>query len=199
MTPEKGKYPIFERTTKSNQMKRNILIFGLISGLILGLFICSFNWLSTKHDNITDNYITGYAAMIIAFSFIFVGIKNFRDKYNGGVVSFGKAFRIGLGIALIGSTIYVAAWVIDYYFFMPDFMDKYAAHIIKQAQDSGASPAVLSQKIAEANSMKELYKSPVWVILFTYLEALPVGVVISLLAALILKRKQPRANVSVQL
>ena len=180
-------------------MKRNILIFGLISGLILGLFICSFNWLSTKHDNITDNYITGYAAMIIAFSFIFVGIKNFRDKYNGGVVSFGKAFRIGLGIALIGSTIYVAAWVIDYYFFMPDFMDKYAAHIIKQAQDSGASPAVLSQKIAEANSMKELYKSPVWVILFTYLEALPVGVVISLLAALILKRKQPRANVSVQL
>ena len=199
MTPEKGKYPIFERTTKSNQMKRNILIFGLVSGLILGLFICSFNWLSTKHNNITDNYITGYAAMIIAFSFIFVGIKNFRDKYNGGVVSFGKAFRIGLGIALIGSTIYVAAWVIDYYFFMPDFMDKYAAHIIKQAQDSGASPAVLSQKIAEANSMKELYKSPVWVILFTYLEALPVGVVISLLAALILKRKQPRANVSVQL
>jgi len=178
-------------------MKRNILTFGLISGLILGLFISTFNWLSTKHDDLADSYIIGYAAMIIAFSFIFVGVKNFRDKYNGGVVSFGKAFRIGLGIALIGSTIYVLAWVIDYYVFIPDFMDRYAARIIKQAQDSGASQAVLNQKIAEANSMKELYKSPVWVVLFTYLEALPVGVVISLLAALILKRRQPRTTVGV--
>ena len=174
-------------------MKRTIFTFGTIVGLVVGVFIVFITWLEGNSHHV-GNYIIGYSAQVIAFAFIFVGIKNFRDKYNQGVISFGKAFRIGLGIAAIGATLYVLIWLVDFYGFNPDFMDKYAAHLIKQAQDSGASPAVLSQKIAEANSMKELYKSPVWVVLFTYLEALPVGVVIALLAALILKRKQQRAS-----
>src|SRR5579872_3998912 len=137
-------------------MKRNILVFGLISGIILALFILSFSIIGEQ----SHGYVIGYTAMIIAFSFIFVATRNFRDKYNGGVVSFGKAFRLGLGIALIGSTFYVLAWVIEYYFFIPDFMDKYAAHMIQAARASGLPAAELDKKIASINDMSRMYKNP---------------------------------------
>jgi hypothetical protein len=136
------------------------------------------------------SYFAGYTAMVIAFSFIFVGVKNFRDKYNPGSISFGKALKIGLGITLVASTIYVIVWLVDYYVFNPDFMDKYAAHMVRQLKESNLSQAVMVKKTAEINSMKEMYKNPVFVVLFTYVEILPVGIVISLLTALILRRSR---------
>ena len=173
-------------------MKKNILVFGGISGLILGLFII---FVTLVH---TGNAIWGYSAQVIAFSFIYAGVKNYRDKYNEGLISFGKAFRIGLGITLIGATVYVVAWCIDFYCFIPDFMEKYAAVLIKEARDSGITGAVLEKKIAGINKMGDLYKSPLMVVLFTYAEVLPVGIVISLLTALILKRKTLKQDPSLQ-
>jgi hypothetical protein len=167
-------------------MKKTILVFGGIASLVLLVFILGlslFNWHSAT---------VGYTAMIIAFSFIYVGIRSYRENYNDGVISFGKAFRIGLGIALLASTAYVVFWMIDYTWFMPDFMDKYAATMVKQAHESGLTGAALDKKLAGINQMKELYKSKVMVVLFTYLEVLPVGLVISLITALILKRKTRR-------
>lgn len=71
---------------------------------------------------------------------------------------------------------------------MPDFMDKYAATSIKAAQAAHLSPQQLKEKIDSINQMKEMYRSTFWVILFTYAEIFPVGLVISLIAALVLKR-----------
>jgi hypothetical protein len=173
-------------------MKRNILVFGFVAGLILAAFVFSIGFITEHVHSHIDNYVIGYGAMIIAFSFIFVGIRNFRDKYNAGVVSFGKAFLIGLGISLIGSTLYVACWSIEYYCFMPDFMDKYSATLIQQAQHSGLSPEAMQKKLESINNMARMYKNPLMVVLFSYVEVLPVGLVISLITALILRRQRAR-------
>ena len=164
-------------------MRKTILVFGSIASLVLLLFILGLTFLNWHSATV------GYTAMVIAFSFIYVGIRTYRENYNAGVISFGKAFRIGLGIAFLASTSYVVFWMIDYTWFMPDFMDKYAAVMVKQAHESGLTGAALDKKLAGINQMKELYKSKIMVILFTYLEVLPVGLIITLLAALILKRK----------
>lgn len=179
-------------------MRKNILVFGFIAGGILILFTLCVSVLSKYLHGYLDNAVAGYTAMIIAFSFIFVAVKNFRDKYNAGVISFGQACWIGLGISLIGSTCYVAAWLIEYYCFMPDFMDKYTAGLIDQAKHSGLSPAELDKRIAAINHEKELYNNPVIVVLQTYLEVLPVGVVISLINALILRRRKPKTTTAIQ-
>ena len=171
-------------------MKKSILVFGLVSGVILGVFVFSINFLSNVFHGHIENEIVGYSAMIIAFSLVFVGTKNFRDKYNQGTVGFGKAFLVGLGISLIGSTIYVGAWLIQYYCFMPDFMDKYSAAMIQKAQHSGLSAEALQKRLDSINSMSRMYKNPIMVVLFTYIEVLPVGIVISLITALILRRRK---------
>lgn len=178
-------------------MKRNILIFGLIAGLIIGVLMQFSLWLGNKNPDYGHSLITGYATMVLGFALIFVGVKNFRDKYNQGSVGFGKAFKIGLGITLIASTIYVIFWLVDYYVFMPDFMDKYADQMMKIARESGVSPADLNKKVAEINNMKEMYKNPVMVVLWTYLEIVPVGLVISLVSAVLLRKKPRPAAVPV--
>lgn len=142
-----------------------------------------------RNENFEGNAIIGYAAMILIFSLIFVGIKNFRDRYNNGVITFGKAFKMGLYIALIASTMYVITWLFDFYFFIPDFMDKYNAFVIRHFKESGASAAEVAKKTAEMAQFKEMYKNPLFMILITYSEVLPAGLLVTLISALILKRK----------
>ena len=170
-------------------MKKVVLVYGIIAGLIVtGMMAFSTGYFCAKGD-FEGGMIYGYSAMIIAFSMIFVGIKTFRDKYNGGVINFGKAFRIGLYISLVASTIYVIGWLVNYYCFMPDFMDKYAAVMVAKAKASGVNAAELAKTTAYMAKMKEWYKNPLFVILMTYAEILPLALIVSLITSLILKRK----------
>ena len=142
-----------------------------------------------KSGNYDSSIVIGYASMLIAFSMIFVGIKNYRDKYNGGVISFGKAFKIGLFITLIASTIYVIVWLTEEHFFFPDFMEKYIANELAKLQSSGISATELANETKQLQQAKEWYKNPFIRILMTYMEILPVGLLVSLISSFILKRK----------
>ena len=170
-------------------MKKNILIFGLIMGGILSFnMVYMVNQCYTRED-FSGNDVVGYAAMIAIFSFIFIAIRNYRNKYNDGVISFGAAFKMGALIALIAATMYVVTWLFYYYLFVPDFLDKYIPYVLKEATASGASQVELDQKIAEMEKFKGMYKNPLFVILVTYSEVFPVGLIVALISALILKKK----------
>lgn len=170
-------------------MKKNVLVFGLISGLIISVLMSIFMAINSCSENYDLGMVLGYGSMILSFSFVFVGVKNFRDKYNDGLINFGKAFKIGILIALISSTFYVLTWLVMYYCFMPDFMETYSAHMLKTMQDSGASQVEIDKTVAEMARYVEMYKNPVYVILLTYMEVLPVGLLFTLASALILKKK----------
>ncbi len=180
---------MWSKPIKKSDMKKNVIVFGLIAGLIVSVLMIISISRCYNDPNLEHSMLIGYASMILAFSFIFVGIKNYRDKYNDGSITFGKALKIGLLISLIASSIYVVVWLIDFYVFIPDFMDRYVAQAIREAKESGASATELAKKAKELASGQELYKNPVMVILFTYMEILPVGILISFVAAIILKRK----------
>lgn len=173
-------------------MKKNIIVYGLIAGVLVAAFmLTSMNYLSHCEGNVDygTSMLIGYASMLIAFSLIFVGIRNYRDKYNGGLISFGKAFKIGILIALIASTIYVVAWLIDYFFFIPDFMDKYSAHELDKLKASGASQVEIDKEAKEMANFARMYKNPFFNAMMTYLEILPVGLIVTLISSFILKRK----------
>ena len=170
-------------------MKKNILVYGLISGLIISALMAVNVNICYKSGDFDGSVLIGYASMIIAFSMIFVGIKNYRDKYNGGTISFGKAFKVGFFITLIASTIYVAAWLIEEHFFFPDFIDKYTANEINKLNASGINATELASKTKDLEQAKEMYKNPFVKILMTYAEILPVGLVVTLISSLLLKKK----------
>ncbi|HZV68604.1 MAG TPA: DUF4199 domain-containing protein [Saprospiraceae bacterium] len=173
-------------------MKKNIIIYGLIAGLIVSvLMLSSVNYLSHCEGNVDygTSMIIGYASMLIAFSLVFVGIRNYRDKYNEGVISFGKAFTTGIFIVLIASTVYVVAWLIDYFFFIPDFMEKMSTHMLDELKSSGASQIEIDKQTQEMARFGMMYKNPFFNAMITYTEILPVGLIVTLISSLILKRK----------
>ena len=174
-------------------MTRNIIIYGVIAGIVVSvIMLISMNYLSHCEGSIDfdTSMLIGYASMLIAFSMVFVGIRNYRDKYNGGVISFGKAFKIGILIVLIASTFYVVAWLIDYFFFIPDFMAKYSAHMLEELEASGASQAEIAAQKQEMEWFGKMYQNPFFNAAMTYMEILPVGLVVTLISSLILKRKE---------
>ncbi len=175
-------------------MKKTVITCGLIAGLISTSLYIGLIILGKAGDiDLKNGMVYGYTLMILAFSFIFVGTRIVRDKYDGGTISFGKAFRVGLYITLIASTVYVIVWQIDNYFFIPDFAEKYSAHILGELKKSGASEAEIAKQTVAMARFREMYKNPVFVILMTYLEILPVGILVSLISAWVLKRKSKPA------
>ncbi|RYG01421.1 MAG: DUF4199 domain-containing protein [Chitinophagaceae bacterium] len=176
-------------------MKRNVLVFGLILGVLSCINVVMMVDMVYNRPNAKPNDVIGYAAMVIVFSLTFFGIRNYRNKQLNGIISFGKAFKTGALIALLGSTVYVIFWMFYHYLVVPDFIDKYISFALNNCQRSGFNAEQMAEKTKELENMREMYKSPVFVALITYSEVLPIGLIVALISALILKRKKPLNDV----
>lgn len=170
-------------------MRKIVLTFGLIAGAILSVMMGATMSLVDK-IGFDHGEIIGYTTMVIAFLMIFFGVRSYRDNVAGGEISFGRAFGVGLLIMTIASVCYVATWEVIYYRIWPDFGDKYAAHVIEKARADGATEAEIAQRQKEMAQFKEMYKNPVVNVAYTFLEPLPVGLVISLVTAGVLSRRK---------
>jgi hypothetical protein len=175
-------------------MKQIITRYALMGGAIVAAVLIGGALYCYNTGKFEGSMLLGFAAMLLAFSFIFVAVKKQRDQFNGGVISFGQAFKTGVIMALITSTIYVVTWLICYYLLVPDFMQQFSDYTMNKLKASGASAAEIASESATQAKYIEMYKNPFFVILFTYIEILPLGILVSLVAAFILKKKkQPEA------
>lgn len=179
-------------------MKSIIIRYSLIGSAIVAAMLVGGAVYCYSTGKFEGSMVLGFASMLLAFSFIFVAVKTQRDKFQGGVISFGQAFKTGFIIALITSTIYVLVWLICYYVFVPDFMEQFSSYTLEKLKASGASAQRIADETAMQQKYTQMYKNPLFVILFTYVEILPVGLLVSLIAALILKRSgNPNNRVAV--
>jgi hypothetical protein len=173
-------------------MKKIVLTFGLISGGIVSALMTLSIFL-IRRGSFEHSEIVGYSTMILAFLLVFFGIRSYRDNVAGGAVTFGKAFQVGILMTLITCTMYVVSWEIVYFNFMPDFMDHYTASVIQKMQESGATTAAIAAKSAEMAKFKEMYKNPLFNVGMTFMEIFPVGLIMTLISAGILRRKRGTA------
>jgi hypothetical protein len=170
-------------------MKKTVLTFGLISGVFSSLMMVAtvpflHNMTSSK------GLVIGYTAIVLSFLLVFFGIRSYRDNVGNGQISFTKAFTVGIFITLISCMFYVATWEILYFNVLPrDFMDKYGTQTIEKLKASGASAAAVEAKAQQLEKFKEQYKNPVFNSLMTFTEPFPVGLVITLISAGVLRRK----------
>ena len=176
-------------------MKRVVLKFGLTSGLILAAFTgilmpLSFNGqLDASVSDLVTSELVGYSAMLVSFLAVFFGIRSYRDNAAGGAITFGRAFKVGILIALIGCAMYVIGWEIAYWGFVPDFEEKYAAASVAKMRERGASTAEIAAYEAQMAKFKEWYRNPLINVGMTFLEVFPVALIVTLVSAAILRRK----------
>ena len=174
-------------------MKKTVLKFGLISGAISSLMMIATIPFMEK-IGFDYGMVIGYTTIVLSFMFVFFGIRSFRDNFGGGSITFLKAFSVGLLITIISCLCYVATWEVIYWNFMPDFVEKFSKHAIDQVIASGASTEVVAAKMKEMKDFAVMYNNPLINVAFTFLEPFPVGLLISLISAAILRRKPEEAN-----
>src|SRR5215813_6920959 len=135
-------------------MRKTIVTFGLISGAISSLSMLSY--VPFIHGTAFEKYglLLGYTGMVLSFLLVFFGVRSYRDNVNGGQITFGKAFAVGILITLISCACYVATWEILYFNFMPDFMNKYTASRIAKIKASGASAEAMQAQIQQLEKYK---------------------------------------------
>ena len=169
-------------------MKKTVLTFGLIAGVMISVLMDGSLLLANKIGS-GHSMLLGYTMMVASFLLVYFGIRSYRDNTLGGQISFGRAFACGILIALITCVCYVATWEVIYFKFMPHFMDSYWAAQIHTVQASGLDPAKIATQVANIERTAQLYQNPFVNMAYTFMEPLPVGLIITLISAAILRRK----------
>jgi polyferredoxin len=167
-------------------MTRIILTYGLISGLVVILGILG-TIVASGGDAPHSSVWLGYLIMLVALSSILVGVKQHRDRTLGGVIRFRTALAIGLGIAVVASLAYVAVWEVYLAATHYSFMDQYAAAMLSAKRAAGVTGAAYAKAVADAETMRRQYANPLYRLPETFLEIFPVGLLIALASAALLR------------
>lgn len=171
-------------------MFRTILIYGLIGGLIVGAPMLVEMVLWSGGPMREGGLVLGYTTMIVALSTVFLGVKHHRDKARGGVIKFLPALLVGLGISVVAGVIYVAAWDLSLALTHWDFMADYTRDQIAAQKAKGVSAAELEAFTTQMNQMAASYKQPLYRWAVTFAEIFPVGVLVSLISAALLRNSR---------
>jgi hypothetical protein len=134
--------------------------------------------------------------MVVALSLIFFGIKSFRDNHLNGIISFGKGVTIGLLITLIASIIYATSWEVTLKTMKGDFVTQFTEKAIEKATKNGGDEKAIANVKKQMDKFAAMYKNPFIRFSMTLMEIAPVGILISLLSAALLRRKErlPKIN-----
>lgn len=168
-------------------MTKIVLTFGLLSGAVAGVMM--FLTLPFAERIGFDRAVyVGYTTIVISMLFVYFGVRSYRDNVLGGRMNFGKAFTAGMLITIISSACYVAAWLVMYYGFMPDFANQYADYLVEQARTPGASQADIDAAIKQGEQARQWLANPLINAAVSFTEPLPVGVIVTLVSAAVLKK-----------
>ena len=170
-------------------MKKIVLVYGAIAGVVVIIALVAGLTLSEGEGPWSSQWL-GYLVMFVALSLIFVGVKRYRDTELGGVIGFGRAFQVGLGIAQVASVAYVLSW--EAYLATTDyaFIDDYTVGVIESKRAEGLSEDAMQELITEMENMKAMYGKPWLRLPITFLEIFPVGLLVALVSAGLLKNPQ---------
>lgn len=172
-------------------MKKTVLTFGLISGAVSSALMLLTAVLLDR-IGFDKGVIVGYTGIVLSFLLVFFGVRSYRENVGGGQITFGRALSVGLLITLISSLCYVITWEIVYFKLWPGFAEEYTNYVVEQIRASGASQQVIDAKLQEMKSMKALYDNPLFNAAVTFVEPFPIGLIVSLASASILRRRKPK-------
>ena len=169
-------------------MGRDILKYGVIAGLVVAAGM--WGTLLAFGEEMPHGMLgmaLGYLTMLVALSAVALGIKHHRDVDRGGVIKFWPAFGMGLGISVVAGVFYVLAWEAALAYTGMDYAGEYAKHLIEEQRTKGMAAPELAKYAAELETFKVQYADPMFRLPMTFLEIFPVGLLVSLVSALVLR------------
>jgi len=171
-------------------MLKTILTWGLVAGLVVGVPMFVITLTLGGHIGGPYGMLVGYLTMLVALSAVFVGVKRYRDRELGGVIGFWQAFGIGLAISIVAGVCYVLAWEVTQAFLPMDFGVAFAKSYVEQQKAAGVTGDALVKLTAEMDKFARDYHDPLYRLPMTFIEIFPVGVLVSLVTAALLRNSR---------
>ena len=171
-------------------MLRLIVRYGVIGGLIVSVYLFSVTVFGSNGELEKYGALLGYLTMLIALSTVFIAIKKHRDADLGGIIKFWPALSMGLAISFVASVFYVLGWELALAVTHMDFAGIYAQSVIDAAKAKGVSGAALAKLTADMEAWKANYANPFYRMPETFTEIFPVGVLVSLISAGLLRNSR---------
>lgn len=179
-------------------MKRTILVYGSIAAAIVMAATILGQVVLSKGETGAPSHSAwlGYLTLLIAFSTIFLGIRSYRDRELSGALQLPTGLRLGLGITLVASLGYVVAWEITLIATDYSFAHEYADSLVEARRQAGASDAEIAEMEAQMELFRERYANPFYRLPITFSEIFPVGLVVTLISAFLLRTPTRTATTS---
>lgn len=162
------------------------LIYGLLAGGVVAGVITA-GLVVGPENSFFGSIWFGYLVMFVALSFVFMGVKRYRDVEKGGVIRFLPALGMGLGIAVVAAVGYILVWETYLASTGYRFMDDFLAATARNMAAEGKTPAEIAAFMADQQWIRDNYPNPLIRIPITFLEIFPVGLIMALFSAAVLR------------
>jgi hypothetical protein len=171
-------------------MLKKILTYGAIAGVIVGtpLFLMTVLIKHPLHG--AWGMVIGYLTMLVALSAVFIAVKRRRDVDLGGVIKFWPALALGLGITVVAGLFYVVAWELAQMVADVDYIGDMVRMEMERMQAEGEPAEKVAAYAAEMEKFKVSYANPLFRLPMTFIEIFPVGVLVSLVSAALLRNSR---------
>lgn len=174
---------------KSTNMQKIVLRYGLYAMLfIVALSALEFFVLNDLLSSSLQE-VMGYLTMLLSMVFVFLGIRQYRDKCNNGQLSFFQGLKVGILIVLIPSVAFGLFDLLYTEVLHPGWMDEYYANYIARIKAS-TPPAQLEAALQKANDQKELFSNPLMQFLLMSATVFIIGLIVTIISALTLRRRK---------
>jgi hypothetical protein len=163
--------------------------YAIVYGAIAGGIVVAFSGLALATGTLghSTSPLIGYLIMLVALTMIFIGVKRYRDIECGGTVRFGRALIVGLGIALVAALFYVVGWEVYFATAGQNFMADYSRAMVEEMRQGGASQSTIDAAVAQMDAFAVQYRNPLYRVPLTFIEIFPVGLVVALVSAALLR------------
>lgn len=166
-------------------MKKFIIRYGLIS-LAVGAAIFLLMLVVGRGFSFKTQEVLGYVSIISSLSLVFFGIKQYRDKENGGLISFGKALGLGMLITLFVALGFAIIDFIYTSYINPDFAQQYLDYSISELEKTLSGDDLIKKKEELTEQMASFTSAAGAVLMFGIVTV--IGFIISLVSSLFLSK-----------
>ncbi|MCK9400841.1 MAG: DUF4199 domain-containing protein [Bacteroidales bacterium] len=164
--------------------KPSTTILSLGYGVIIALAIIVFS-LILFLLNLSKGNGLEYLSYLILLAGLFLAQTNFRNKYQGGFIEYGKAFTVGLLTSLFLSVIMGIYTYIFFQYIDPGAMEEAMTMTEQKMMDRGMSDMDIEQGMAIARKFQSVGMYTFFAIVGNFI----VGIIISLITAIFVKKE----------
>jgi hypothetical protein len=163
---------------------KNSINYGLIAGFLM-IALSIILWLLGLMEN---GWLNSLGYLILAFA-MYIGATNWRDKLNGGWMSYGEAFKTGFFVTLIAAALGIVYAYAFFEFIDPEFMSSKMLEAENAILET--NPNMSDEDLETAMGWATKFSSPIILSIFDFIGKVIFGTIISLIVAIFAKKVNP--------